>query len=89
MRGHFEGAQLEQAHAGSRAFGRVKFVDTELRAMGASSDIRQQVPEEAVGSARGNWLASLGDLVEGNLQLIKRFNPSFVDPRVLAGGTYE
>src|SRR5277367_5098862 len=64
MRGHLEGAQLEQAHARSRAFRRVKFVDTEFRAMGASSYIRKQVTEETVGGAHGYWLASLGDLVE-------------------------
>jgi hypothetical protein len=39
--------------------------------MGASGHIGQQVTEEAVGRARGNWLASFGDLIEGNLQLIK------------------
>ena len=28
---------------------------------------------------------SFGNLVEGNLQLVERFHPAFVDPRMLAG----
>ncbi len=91
VRRHFKSPQLDQPQPGRSGVGRIKFVDANLRAMSVAGEIDQEVAKDAVDRP-GTYEfggAGIGDLIEGDLKLIKRVGARFIDARMLAGGTYE
>src|SRR5436309_10990713 len=48
VRRHCKGAQLDQAKAAAAGFGRVEFVDAELRAMRVASNVNEQVAKNPI-----------------------------------------
>jgi len=82
VRWHFEGAQLDETEAAGAAVGRVKFVDAELGAVRVAGHVDEQIAKEAIDQPRRHG-ALLGDLLEGQFQLVERIVARFVDARRL------
>ncbi len=78
MRRHLEPAQLKQAQAPTSAVRIVELVDTELRAVGISGDIGEQMPQRPIDMPRGFRIGQPFNLGEGNLQLVQRLFASLV-----------
>jgi len=89
MRRHLERAQLEQAEAAGRGFGRVELVDAELGAVRVAGQVDEQVPQHAIDQPRLGFLSGTWELRERQLQLVQLRIAALVNARVLRGGADE
>ena len=84
---HLEGAHLDEPQPAGGAVGRVELVDAELRAVGVSREIREQVAERPIDEPRRRWRRASACRPSDRTRSRARrgFVPRFVHARRLAG----